>query len=107
MLPVVMNYTDVHGNKEEVISVATEKVIRACNINLNVPEDTKITGVELTAARAEVLATPIADGLPADRAAIKKDLAALCNEINARIDYSQLATIVILSAAMGVFRMFG
>ena len=38
---------------------------------------------------------------------MQKDLAALCNEINARIDYSQLATIVIFSAAMGVFRMFG
>ena len=41
------------------------------------------------------------------RTEIGKDLAALRSEINARIAYSQLATIVILSAVMGAFRIFG
>lgn len=41
------------------------------------------------------------------RTEIRKDLAALRSEINARIAYSQLATIVILSAVMGAFRLFG
>jgi hypothetical protein len=41
------------------------------------------------------------------RTEIHKDLAALRSEINARIAYSQLATIVILSAVMGAFRLFG
>ena len=40
------------------------------------------------------------------RTEIGKDLAALRSEINARIAYSQLATIVILSAVMGAFRIF-
>ena len=40
------------------------------------------------------------------RTEIGKDLAALRSEINASIAYSQLATIVILSAVMGAFRIF-